>query len=183
MAIARFLGQRVLYLGFQLLGVVTVTFFLVHLIPGNPAQALAGVGASRETVAAIEHQLGLNKPLIEQYWIYLTNVAHGELGNSIFTGQPVKVDLEQRVPATLELVGLSMLASVMIGIPLGSYAALQPRGVVSRIATLYGMLSGFLAGPDTNLRLLFHCATGAAPNGSVRRNTASFTCDGFLSRR
>ena len=146
MLIARFLGQRAAYLAFQLLGVVTVTFFLVHLIPGNPAQALAGVGASKETVAAIEHQLGLDKPLVEQYWIYLTNVVHGQLGDSIFTGQTVLSDLQQRIPATLELVGLSMLASVVIGIPLGSYAALRPRGVVSRVATLYGMLTGAL--PD-----------------------------------
>lgn len=152
MGLARFVARRSLYLALQLLGVVTVTFFLVHLIPGNPAQALAGVGANPQTIKAIEEELGLDKPLIEQFWIYLGNIVHGQLGDSIYTGQTVLQDLQQRIPATLELVMLSMIVAVVVGIPLGAFAALHPKGVVSRTVFFYGMLTGAL--PDFWLALI-----------------------------
>ncbi|MFN8593827.1 MAG: ABC transporter permease [Thermomicrobiales bacterium] len=153
MRLARFLLKRAFYLTLQLLGVVTITFFLVRLIPGNPAQALAGVGASQTSVAAIEKQLGLDKPLPVQYVIYLNNLLHGEFGDSIFTGQPVRMDLAQRVPATLELVTVSMLIAVIVGIPLGIYVALKKTGVLNKVVFVYGMLTG--AVPDFWLGLIF----------------------------
>jgi len=152
MAFLRFFAQRLLYLLLQLLGVVTITFFLVHLLPGNPAQALAGQGASPAAVKAISHQLGFDKPLPQQYVIYVNNVLHGEFGNSIYTGQTVLKDLQQRIPATLELVTLSMLIGVVVGIPLGIYSGLKQRGVISRIVFFYGMLTG--AVPDFWLALI-----------------------------
>src|ERR1700730_3119237 len=152
MAFLRFLAQRFLYLVLQLLGVVTITFFLVHLLPGNPAEALAGQGASPAAVAAISHQLGFDKPLPQQYVIYVNNVLHGQFGNSIYTGQTVLKDLQQRIPATLELVTLSMLIGVVVGIPLGIYSGLKQRGVVSRLVFVYGMLTG--AVPDFWLALI-----------------------------
>lgn len=152
MRLVRFFGQRAIAIGFQLLGVVTITFFLVRLIPGNPAEALAGLGANPETIKAIERQLGTDKPLFEQYLIYLNHVVHGQLGNSIFTGQTVLEDLEQRIPATLELVVLSMLLVVLIGIPLGTLAALRPKGILSRVVFVYSMLTGAL--PDFWLALI-----------------------------
>ena len=153
MRLTRFLLKRAFYLTLQLLGVVTITFFLVRLIPGNPAQALAGVGASPTSVAAIEKQLGLDQPLPVQYVIYLGNLVRGEFGDSIFTGQPVRQDLAQRLPATLELVTVSMLIAVIVGIPLGIYAALKRTGVVNKIVFGYGMLTG--AVPDFWLGLIF----------------------------
>jgi peptide/nickel transport system permease protein len=153
MRLARFLLKRAFYLTLQLLGVVTITFFLVRLIPGNPAQALAGVGASPTSVAAIEKQLGLDQPMPVQYVIYLRNLLRGEFGDSIFTGQPVREDLAQRIPATLELVTVSMLIAVIVGIPLGVYVALKKTGVLNRIMFGYGMLTG--AVPDFWLGLIF----------------------------
>jgi peptide/nickel transport system permease protein len=152
MRFLQFLARRAFYLVLQLLGVVTITFFLIRLIPGNPAQALAGVSARKETVAAIERQLGLDKPLPVQYVIYLQNLMRGELGDSIFTGQTVRQDLEQRFPATLELVTLSMLTSVGLGIPLGIYVALNRKGILNRLVFFYGMLTGAL--PDFWLGLI-----------------------------
>jgi peptide/nickel transport system permease protein len=153
MRLARFLLKRAFYLTLQLLGVVTITFFLVRLIPGNPAQALAGVGASPTSVAAIEKQLGLDQPMPVQYVIYLRNLLRGEFGDSIFTGQPVREDLAQRIPATLELVTVSMLIAVIVGIPLGVYVALKKTGVLNKIMFGYGMLTG--AVPDFWLGLIF----------------------------
>jgi ABC-type dipeptide/oligopeptide/nickel transport system permease component len=132
---------------------VTITFFLVRLIPGNPAQALAGVGASPTSVAAIEKQLGLDQPLPVQYAIYLGNLVRGEFGDSIFTGQPVRQDLAQRIPATLELVTVAMLIAVLVGIPLGVYVALKKTGFLNRVMFVYGMLTG--AVPDFWLGLIF----------------------------
>jgi ABC-type dipeptide/oligopeptide/nickel transport system permease component len=152
MRLVGFLGQRLFYLALQLLGVVTITFFLVHLLPGNPAEALAGVGASPATVATISHRLGLDKPLPEQYVIYLNNVIHGQLGDAIYTGQTVVQDLAQRIPATLELVTVSMVIAVVIGIPLGIYSGLRRRGIVSKVVFVYGMLTGAI--PDFWLALI-----------------------------
>src|SRR5262245_50154899 len=125
----RFILRRAIYLIIQLLGVITILFFLVRFLPGNPAQALAGQGASDRTIQSIERRLGLDRPLVVQYAIYLGNLMHGDLGNSIFTGQTVRADLEKRFPATLELVSLSMFLTVIIGVPLGIYVALHSRGI------------------------------------------------------
>src|SRR2546426_115645 len=148
----RLLLRRLLYLIVQLWGVATIAFFLVHLIPGNPAQALAGSGASAESIHGIEKQLGFDKPLPVQYVLYLWNLIHGNLGDSIFTGQSVVQDLQQRIPATLELVTVAMLISVAIGVPLGIYVGLKRTGIASRIAFVYGMLTGAL--PDFWLGLI-----------------------------
>ncbi len=152
MATARFLLQRAFYLIIQLVGVVTILFFLVRLIPGNPAQALAGANARKETVEAIERQLGLDKSLPVQYAIYIRNLFQGELGDSIFTGQSVLEDLKQRFPATLELITISMLLTIIVGIPLGIYVALRRTGIISKSVFVYGMLTG--AVPDFWLGLI-----------------------------
>jgi ABC-type dipeptide/oligopeptide/nickel transport system permease component len=151
--LARYLSRRIVYLTLQVLGVVTLTFFLVHLIPGNPAEKLAGLNATPQTVHRIEHQLGLDKPLPVQYVTYLNDVVHGRLGTSITTNNSVLSDLGQRLPATLELVTVSMLIVVLVGIPLGMFTALRPRGVASRGTFLYGLVSGAL--PDFWFGLMF----------------------------
>lgn len=149
----RFLLRRTIYMFFQLLGIVTIAFFLIRLIPGNPALALAGIGAREDTVRRIEERLGLDKPLPVQYLIYLQDLARGNMGNSVFTGQPVLADLQKRVPATLELITLSISIAVLIGVPLGLYIGAERRsGVGSKIVFGYGMLTGSL--PDFWLGLI-----------------------------
>lgn len=130
----------------QVLGIITIVFILVRLMPGNPALRLAGTGASQESVERIEEKLGLDRPIVVQYLIYLRDLARGDLGDSTFTGQPVSRDLLQRLPATLELVTLAMVITIIIGVPLGVIVALRPKGLVQKGFFLYGMLSGAI--PD-----------------------------------
>ena len=153
MGTVRFIMRRAFYLLIQMAGVVTILFFLVRLIPGNPAQTLAGVGVRRESVEMLERRLGFDKPLPVQYILYVGRVLQGNLGDSLFTGQPVRKDLEERFPATFELVTVSMLASAVIGIPLGIFVALRGKGIVNQIVVFYGLLTGAL--PDFWLGLIF----------------------------
>ena len=152
MGYARFLGRRSVYLLFQVVGIVTIVFFLIRLVPGNPAEFLAGAKASKETIAGIESRLGLDKSLPVQYAYFWRGLVQGDLGDSIFTGHPVVQDLKFRVPATLELTLVSIILCVLIGVPLGIYAALRKGGVVEKIVAGYGLLTGGL--PDFWLALI-----------------------------
>jgi peptide/nickel transport system permease protein len=105
------------------LGVSVVTFAISHLVPGDPARLLAGPRASPAAVARIRTELGLDQPLPLQYLRYLGGLAHGDLGTSIVTGRPVLRDLMQVFPATLELMVTALTASTLLGVLLGSLAA------------------------------------------------------------
>jgi peptide/nickel transport system permease protein len=130
----------------QLFGISIITFLFLHLLPGNPAYLIAGNLASPEAVRSIEHHLGLDKPLLVQYFIYVGNLLHGDLGNSWLSGNPVLTDLRQRVPATIELVSIALVIIAVLGILLGVVVASNPQGRVARAVFGYGLLAGAL--PD-----------------------------------
>jgi ABC-type dipeptide/oligopeptide/nickel transport system permease component len=138
--------RRLLLLIPQVLGVTTVVFLLIRLLPGDPAYLIAGSLATKDVIESIREQLGLNRPLWEQYIIYLGNVARGDLGKSWLTSSQVSTDILQRFPATLELITLALILAFFIALPLGMMTALKPGGIVDRIATVYGMLAGSM--PD-----------------------------------
>ncbi len=100
-----------------------VTFMLIHLIPGDPARVLLGESATPQTVAALDHQLGLDKPLWVQYGLWLGQALHGNLGESIQLQQPVTQAILQRLPVTAELGIIALIVSVALAIPLGVVAA------------------------------------------------------------
>jgi peptide/nickel transport system permease protein len=102
-------------------------FLLLHLLPGDPAQMLAGSDTSTETLEAIRQDLGLNEPLPVQYWVWLQHVARGDLGKSILSKIPVSNLISQRLPATLELAIAGEILTILIGIPLGVIAAVKQR--------------------------------------------------------
>lgn len=149
----RYVIRRLLLFIPQLLGVVFIVFFLIRLLPGDPARQLAGILGTKEHVARLRADLGLDKPLLEQFWIYLGRAVHGDLGRSITTSNPVLTDISHRLPATLELIGISIIIGLALTIPLGLYTAIHKTGLISRGVLFYGLLAGAL--PDFWLGLLF----------------------------
>lgn len=137
--------------------VATLVFSLVHLIPGDPVEMMLGEGARPGDVEALRQRLGLDRPLPEQYFSFLTGLLRGDLGTSLHFDRPVSQVLLQHFPATLELALAAMLVALGLALPLGVLAALYRDGVVdhaSRFFALLGVsLPNFWLGPM--LMLLF----------------------------
>ena len=123
--VVRYLIRRILLTIPVLIGVATLVFSLIHLVPGDPAQAMLGEGASERDVADLRSRLGLDRPLIEQYGRFMRGLVQGDLGISFRTGQPVVTAIIERVPATVELALASMFVAMIVAIPLGIVAAVR----------------------------------------------------------
>jgi ABC-type dipeptide/oligopeptide/nickel transport system permease component len=137
----RFLTRRLLLTLPVLLGVATLVFSLIHLIPGDPAQAMLGEAAPQADVEELRHRLGLDRPLIEQYGMFLRGLAKGDLGTSLRTGQPVAEQIVERMPATFELAAAAMIVAIAFAIPLGIVAAVR-RGTAVDHAAMTISLAG-----------------------------------------
>jgi peptide/nickel transport system permease protein len=114
----------------SLIGVVIVTFLLTRALPGDPAAYFAGPAATQEAIEEIRVKLGLDKPLYQQFGRYVVDLAHGDLGNSLTTGQPVATEIRNRLPASAELTLLGLIVSLLIAVPLGIMAATRPNSIV-----------------------------------------------------
>jgi peptide/nickel transport system permease protein len=163
--VGRFLARRLALTLPVLLGVATLVFSLIHFIPGDPAQAMLGETAAPSDVAELRRQLGLDRPLLEQYGAFLAGVVKGDLGTSLRTDQPVTTQLLERVPATFQLAGASMLVAILFAIPLGIAAAVK-RGTAVDHAAMTVALAGvsvpnFWLGPL--LALVFAVELGWLP--------------------
>lgn len=134
MAITRIIIPRLIMLFFVVFGVAVITFTISHLIPGDPARMIAGDRASAETLENIRRTLGLDRPVIEQFYIYVTNLLHGDLGTSLRTGRPVASDIRTFLPATLELGSVALLIAIIIGVPLGVLSAVYKDGPIDQVA-------------------------------------------------
>ena len=137
---ARFLARRLALTIPVLLGVATLVFSLIHLIPGDPAQAMLGETAAQQDVDALRARLGLDRPLIEQYGGFLLSAARGDLGTSLRTNQPVTAAILERLPATLELAAAAMLVALGFSLPLGIVAAVRRGTAVDHAATTVALL-------------------------------------------
>jgi peptide/nickel transport system permease protein len=109
-----------------IIGVTFVVFFIMQLVPGDPAVLLAGEGASKETIEALREQLGLNQPLLVQYFDYLMNVFRGDLGVSLKNSQPVLDEILVRLPITIELAFFSIIITIVLGMAAGIISAVKP---------------------------------------------------------
>ncbi len=131
----QYVFRRLLLLPITALGVSVLVFLVLHLVPGNPAQVIAGADAPPATVQAIEHELGLDRPLPEQYWNYLRRVLHGDLGRSLRSKRPVINDIKDALPNTLALAALAAAVTPLIAIPLGMIAATRQGTAVDTTVT------------------------------------------------
>jgi ABC-type dipeptide/oligopeptide/nickel transport system permease component len=120
---ARYLVRRLLLTVPVLLGVATLVFALIHLVPGDPAQSMLGEGASEQEVVQLRHRLGLDRPLLEQYRSFLTGLVRGDLGTSFRYGTPVTREIRDRLFRTMQLAVAAMGVAIVIAIPLGIAAA------------------------------------------------------------
>ena len=123
---ANYLIRRSLGLIPVALGVATLTFAMIHLVPGDPVTAMLGDSAQPADISVMRHQLGLDRPLWEQYLAYLQKIAHGDLGDSLSMHQPVSQLIAERYPATLELAAAGLILAVAIAFPLGLIAGANP---------------------------------------------------------
>jgi peptide/nickel transport system permease protein len=132
--------RLILSVATTLLGLLLVTFIIARLLPADPVLAVVGDHASESTIEAARVRLGLDKPIIVQFWIYLTNVLQGDLGESVRTGRPIIEELGRVFPATLELATLGTLIGVVIGIPLGIWAAVRKDTYVDHLVRFFGLI-------------------------------------------
>jgi ABC-type dipeptide/oligopeptide/nickel transport system permease component len=139
--VVRYLIRRILLTIPVLIGVATLVFSLIHLVPGDPAQAMLGEGASERDVADLRTRLGLDRPLFEQYGRFMRGLVQGDLGTSFRTGQPVVTAIVERVPATVELALASMIVAMIVAIPLGIVAAVK-RGTFLDYTAMTMALAG-----------------------------------------
>jgi ABC-type dipeptide/oligopeptide/nickel transport system permease component len=120
---ARYLVRRLLLTIPVFLGVATLVFALIHLVPGDPAQSMLGEGASEAEVTQLRQRLGLDRPLVEQYRSFLTGLVRGDLGTSFRYGTPVTSEIRDRLLRTMQLAVAAMGVAILIAIPLGIAAA------------------------------------------------------------
>jgi len=122
-----------------LLGVSILVFSFIHLIPGDPALTMLGERATPEKVAEVRQQLGLDRPIHEQYLIYLGKLLRGDLGTSIVRGDPVLTDLLRRFPATVELATSAIVLALLAGIPIGIISAVWRNSFVDSVSRIWAL--------------------------------------------
>ena len=123
-----------------LLGLLAVTFFIGRVIPVDPALAIVGDRAPEHVVQRVREELGLNKPLPEQFVIYVGKALRGDFGRSVLTSNPVLDDIRKTFPATLELATCGILIGAGLGVPLGVWAAVRRGGVVDHVVRVMGLV-------------------------------------------
>jgi peptide/nickel transport system permease protein len=191
---ARLIVRRLVFFLITLWLVLTLTWVLTRLVGGNPAYRLAGPTPTPEAIHEIEVKLGLDKPLLTQYFEYLGNLAQGRLGTDYFTGQGVGQEVVDRAPATLQLVAFGGLLALVFGVVLGVTSALRRGKAVDHASRLLSVAA--LATPDFFLGLLlayflfyklriFPAPIGQLPIGTEPppKITNFYLIDGILSGR
>src|SRR5919206_2440851 len=133
----RYLVRRLLLLVPILIGVSLLIFFWIRALPGSPAESLLGERATPALVKAYKHRYGLDEPVYKQYWDYVKTTASGDLGVSVASRRTITSEIKARFPATVELTIAAMLVAILIGVPLGFFAAKWHGGVFDNPGLLF----------------------------------------------
>lgn len=139
-AIASGLGRFIVIAITTYLGLLAVTFFIGRVIPIDPVLAVLGDRAPPDVVERTRREMGLDLPLIQQFYIYLKNALHGDFGNSVLTTNPVMTDIRRAFPATIELATLGTLIGSLLGVPLGVLAAVRRGSFIDQIVRIIGLI-------------------------------------------
>ena len=139
----RVILKKLVYLVPVLFAVTALSFLLIKALPGDPAINKLGFQSTPESVRAVHHQLGLDKPLVEQYALWLGHGVTGNLGRSYVSERPVMTTIKQSLPTTIELMILAQVIALLLAVPAGIYAAYRPNGLFDRLSTTvsFGMLA------------------------------------------
>lgn len=162
---AGYILRRIGLAGLMLFGLVCLTFVISNIAPSDPAALAAGPDAGRSQIEQVRRDYGLDKPLPEQFMRYVADLVRGDFGRSVATGRPVATDLARYFPATLELVILAMLMGVLLGVPLGVFAALRKDGPADHLTRIFAV-SGIALPPfwfGLLLQLAFAAWLGLLP--------------------
>ncbi|WP_281364519.1 nickel ABC transporter permease [Paenibacillus agri] len=153
--------QRLLYILPVLLGISCITFALMHLTPGDPAEIILRADGIKPTTAAIEvtrHTLGLDGPVYIQYGHWLSRVLHLDLGSSYSSGRPVLTEILSRFPATSLLAICGIIVALLLAVPLGILSALYPDRLIDRLGRVFALLSVSMPGYWLSLLLIYYGA-------------------------
>src|SRR5436309_350637 len=137
---AQYIVRRLLQLIPITLGIMTLIFSLIHMIPGDPAVQIAGEGARPQDVIAIRKALGLDQPLWSQYVHYVGRLVHGDLGVSFRTSTPVAQEIMLRYPATMELAFGAMFVAILVAFPLGMISAIYRNSWIDNVARFFALI-------------------------------------------
>jgi peptide/nickel transport system permease protein len=158
--VGRYIAKRAVLLVIIIVFVSVAAFFLVHLLPGNPSVAILGPNDTPQNAAILNHQLGLDKPLAVQYFIWIGHVFQGNLGQSFTTHQTTTSIISQSYPIDLELIIFSQLMAAVVAVPLAMRASRRPNRLFDQLAnsTAFGMLAlpPFVIGPVLVLIFAVH---------------------------
>lgn len=159
------LGATASSLAITLFGLVLVTFFIGRVIPIDPVLAILGDHARPDLVARVRLELGLDKPLAVQFWMYLNQLFHGDLGRSVMTSNPVIDDIRRYFPATVELGTTAMIIATLIGVPLGVLAAVWRNSLLDQIVRVFSVVGHSIPIPLLGLLslLVFYAWLGWSP--------------------
>jgi peptide/nickel transport system permease protein len=141
--VGKYVAKRVVLLIIIIFFVSLASFFLVHLLPGNPTVTILGPNDTTANAAALNQQLGLNKPLLDQYWIWISHVFEGNLGQSFTTHQATTTTLAEAFPVDIELIIFSQLMAFIVALPLAMTAARRPNRLFDQFSNTvtFGMLA------------------------------------------
>jgi ABC-type dipeptide/oligopeptide/nickel transport system permease component len=131
--VTAFVIRRLLLAIPTLFGVLIVAFLLLYVAPGDPVMALVGERADEQTIARLRQELRLDDPLPVQFGHYVAGIARGDLGRSYITNRPIRNDIIERFPKTLQLAGSAMLLATICGVTLGIFSARNPGGLIDRV--------------------------------------------------